>query len=53
MPKRDTEVHSCSSECPCQTGGEPMPDFSSAETTLLLCLLFMANEDMRHDDERP
>lgn len=25
-------VHTCSNECPCQTGGEPLEDFVAGET---------------------
>lgn len=32
----DTDVHTCHSQCPCHTGGEPMTDFLPVESFLPL-----------------
>jgi hypothetical protein len=40
-PRAD-DIHTCSAECPCQTGGEPRPDFIAVEGSLLPALLTMS-----------
>jgi hypothetical protein len=40
-------IHTCSAECPCQTGGEPTPDFlpvEGASVWMMLSLGIPASE---------
>lgn len=56
------EVHTCHAECPCQTGGEPRPDFLPIERSLLpgLTAMYLHSNrsisrrqlQVRHDLER-
>jgi hypothetical protein len=51
MPEpRDTDVHTCHSECPCRTGGEPMRDFLPVEGSLLPGLFMLARLRQRQRD---
>jgi hypothetical protein len=50
----DTDVHTCHSECPCQTGGEPTRDFAPAEGWLPPYLAAMVLHRLYgSDDEQP
>ena len=50
--RTEHDVHTCHAECPCQTGGEPTPDFLAVEGSLLPRLWIMAQlREAREADE--
>ena len=52
---RNIDVHTCHSECPCQTGGGPMRDFLPGEGSWLALWLLLreqvGNDAGGSDDE--
>ena len=50
---RDWEgVHTCHAECPCQTGGEPRPDFLPVEGAIPFLGWFGYLEHLAEEAER-
>jgi hypothetical protein len=45
-------VHTCHAECPCQSGGEPTPDFLRVEASLVPWLAYLHAERSSASDEK-